>query len=273
MSMVQTNGYSFYYEVRGDGPETIFFINGWLLGTLQFEGVANRLADRFRCVLFDHRNQGRTPMQDVSIVGTETSYEDAVGVLKAVGNPPAHLVGCSMGGWIGIRIAARQPQLVRSLIVMQTSLDAAEDDLAGRDELDAQLSKIERAGFDNDESISMIMNTMYGETYRRSAGEAEIERWRELIHKVDPRIIAPMRGLNTRLGIEFEAGYIKAPTLILSGAEDWFFAPAVHRRIQEAIPGSTMKIIDGAAHSPPVEQPDRVVREIDEFITHVGRAS
>src|SRR2546430_17127928 len=49
--------------------------------------------------------------------------DDAAAVIEQLGIAPCHLVGLSMGGMIGMRLAARRPELVRSLVLLETSAE------------------------------------------------------------------------------------------------------------------------------------------------------
>src|SRR5260370_36175385 len=53
----------------------------------------------------------------------ETLYEDAAALIEALDCAPCHFVGLSMGGFIAMRLAARRPDLVKSLVLLETSPD------------------------------------------------------------------------------------------------------------------------------------------------------
>jgi len=53
----------------------------------------------------------------------ENLYSDAVGFIEALDCAPCHFVGLSTGGFIGLRIGIRRPDLVKSLVLMDTSAD------------------------------------------------------------------------------------------------------------------------------------------------------
>ena len=59
----------------------------------------------------------------------ELVWQDAVALLERSATGPVHFCGLSMGGFVAMRMAARRPDLVRSLILIETSSDAG----AGRE--------------------------------------------------------------------------------------------------------------------------------------------
>lgn len=59
---------------------------------------------------------------------------------------------------------------------------------------------------------------------------------------------------------------IKVPTLILWGDDDRVLPEVIGCRLQKAIHGSTMEIINEAGHIPQEEQPDQVICRINKFL-------
>src|SRR3954449_5018495 len=122
MPTLQVNRATLWYEEHGSGPETVVFAHGLLWSGRMFDAQVAELADRFRCVTFDFRGQGRS---EVTAGGydMDTLAGDAAALIEALGCAPCHFVGLSMGGFIGMRLAARRRELVRSLVLMETSAD------------------------------------------------------------------------------------------------------------------------------------------------------
>ena len=59
---------------------------------------------------------------------------------------------------------------------------------------------------------------------------------------------------------------ITAPTLVLAGAEDLLFTPGECREFAARLPDATLEIIEGAAHSIHMEQPQAFVRSVLGFL-------
>ena len=55
----------------------------------------------------------------------DTLTDDAVALIESLGVAPVHYVGLSMGGFVGQRIAARRPELIRTLSLLDTSAGPA----------------------------------------------------------------------------------------------------------------------------------------------------
>jgi pimeloyl-ACP methyl ester carboxylesterase len=124
------NGAELHYEERGSGPETIVFSHGLLMSGDMFREQVEALSDRYRCVSYDHRGQARSAV-------TETGYDmdsltaDAAALISELGAAPCHFVGLSMGGFIGMRLAIHHRNLLRSLVLMDTSADPEPEENKG----------------------------------------------------------------------------------------------------------------------------------------------
>src|SRR5690606_22536707 len=122
MPMIEVNGTSLYYEDTGAGSETIVFSHGLLWGTEMFAPQIAALRDRYRCIAWDHRGQGRSAADHRHCIGMELLWQDAVALLDKLGVSRVCFVGLSMGGFVAMRVAARNPELVKKLILIETTI-------------------------------------------------------------------------------------------------------------------------------------------------------
>ena len=123
MSTIQVNNVTLYYQSVGSGADTIFFSHGYLMNNTMFNGQIDGFKNHFRCVSFDHRGHGQSEV-------TQDGYEldnlvtDAISLIEALNLGAVHFVGMSTGGFVGMRIALRRPDLLKSLVLMDTSAEA-----------------------------------------------------------------------------------------------------------------------------------------------------
>src|SRR5256885_12625628 len=124
MPEITVNGAKLHVE--DDGPAspraTIVFAHGLLWSSWMFDAQVAALKDRYRCVRFDFRGQGKSEVT-ASGYDMETLAEDAAALIEQMKLAPVHFVGLSMGGFVGMRLAARKPQLLSSLTLLETSAD------------------------------------------------------------------------------------------------------------------------------------------------------
>ena len=114
MPHIEVNGTRLYYEETGDGPETIVFSHGLLMSGDMFAAQVEYFSDRYRCIVYDHRGQARSAVTDRGY-DMDTLTGDAAALLQARVDGPCHFAGLSMGGFVGMRLAIRQPELLKSL--------------------------------------------------------------------------------------------------------------------------------------------------------------
>src|SRR5205823_2727516 len=121
--MLAVNGVRLYYDDTGGSGEPIVFSHGLLWSGRMFEAQVAALRGRYRCITYDHRGQGRSDVPRARSHDMETVTDDAASLIEALGAAPVHFVGLSMGGFVGMRLAARRPELLRSLVLLETSAD------------------------------------------------------------------------------------------------------------------------------------------------------
>lgn len=266
------NGANLWYEEHGAGSETIVFAHGLLWSGRMFDAQVASLSGRYRCVTFDFRGQGRS---EVTAGGydMDTLADDAAALIEALGCAPCHFVGLSMGGFIGMRLAARRPGLIRSLVLMETSADPEPAENAPRYRL---LGGIVRAlgGLGMRLVMPKVMRIMFGRTFLADpAREAERRLWRQRGMENDRLgVTRALRGVIDRKPIYDELGGIAVPTLVMVGDEDVATVPAKAERIRDAIPGARLVVIPGAGHTASVEQADFVNASLAEFLTAAATA-
>ena len=273
MPTIHVNGANLWYEEHGAGPEAVVFAHGLLWSGQMFDAQVAALADRFRCVAFDFRGQGRS---EVTADGydMDTLSDDAAALIDALGCAPCHFVGLSMGGFIGMRLAARRPELVRSLVLMETSADPEPAENAPRYRL---LGRVVRVLGKLGMRLVMgrVMRIMFGRTFLEDpARDAERRLWRERgmdNHRLG--VTRALQGVIERKPVYAELGKIAVPTLVMVGDEDVATVPAKAERLHAAIAGSRLVVIPGAGHISSVEQPELVNAALEGFLASVSPAA
>src|SRR6516164_752589 len=213
------------------------------------------LKERYRCVAFDFRGQGQSEVTHGGY-DMQTLYEDAVALIEQLGCAPCHFLGLSMGGFIGLRLAARHPELLRSLLPLETTADPEPSENVAKYK---QLTFVAR-WFGLGLVVDRVMPVMFGRTFLGDPMRAlERREWRQRMsgnHRLG--ITRATTGVITRQGIESEIDKITVPTLILVGDEDVAVPPVHSQRLHERIAGSRLEIIPREGHTSTVEEPAAV---------------
>jgi 3-oxoadipate enol-lactonase len=263
MPIIRVNGAALYYEEHGTGSETIVFAHGLLWSCRMFDAQVAQFKEHYRCVAFDFRGQGQSEVTR-SGYDMETLYEDAIALIEQLGCAPCHFLGLSMGGFIGLRLAARHPEFLRSLILLETTADPEPSENVAKYK---QLTFVAR-WFGLGLVVDRVMPVMFGRTFLTDPARSEERReWRQRMsvnHRLG--ITRATTGVITRQGIESEIDNITVPTLILVGDEDVAVPPVHSQRLHEHIAGSRLEIIPRAGHTSTVEEPTAVNGAITNFL-------
>jgi 3-oxoadipate enol-lactonase len=268
MPKIQVNGAQIYYEDHGSGPETIVFAHGLLWSGRMFDHQVDALKNRYRCITFDFRGQGQS---QVTAAGydMDTLGEDAAALIEALTCAPCHFLGLSMGGFVAMRLAIRRPDLIKSLMLIETSADPEPPENIGRYRL---LNFIARwLGLKL--VADRVMAIMFGRKFLTDPARAKMrQEWRQrLIANQRIGITRAVRGVITREGIEDRLDKIKVPTLIIVGDQDVATVPAKAQRMQARIQGSKLVVIPGAGHTSTVEEPEAVNAALTEFLNRQAK--
>jgi 3-oxoadipate enol-lactonase len=116
-----------YYKISGSGDQTIVLLRGlarWSEHWLDFDA---RLSEQgFRVIAVDNRGFGRS-----SALEKRTSFtidelaDDVAQIISREAPSGAHIVALSLGAMIGLSLATNKPQLVRSLMMVNSSVGAS----------------------------------------------------------------------------------------------------------------------------------------------------
>jgi pimeloyl-ACP methyl ester carboxylesterase len=173
----------------GDPP--LLLLNGGF-GTLQnWDRVVRRLAGKYRAVRFDARGRGRSGRSaDYSVRG---AVDDVGRVIEATGLQRPILVGWSHGATIAVRYAARHPERVAGLVLVDGAYPIAMFDEAGKQKVRAQFRR-----------LGWIMRIMaaFGRSARMSPAESA-------------DVVIGMDAVNGELGPDFAA--LECPTVYVVG--------------------------------------------------------
>jgi len=263
MPRIAVRGAGLHYEEHGAGPETIVFAHGLLWSGRLFDRQVEALAPRYRCVSFDFRGHGRS---EVTADGydMDSLAADAAGLIEALGCTPCHFAGLSMGGFVGMRLAIRQPSLLRSLILLETSADPEPEASHRRYRRLTVAARWVGLGV----LARPVMRIIFGRKFLGDPARAALREQcrRELASNDRMGIIRAATGVIDREGIYEQLDRIATPTLILVGDQDLATPPARSERIHDRIAGSRLQVLPGAGHTSTIEEPAAVNAAIADFL-------
>jgi pimeloyl-ACP methyl ester carboxylesterase len=254
-----------YVEQIGEGPD-VLLLGGLTDPVESWQLQLDMLSDRYRLTALDNRGAGRTPLPEEPL-SVPMMADDAAAVLRALEVPAAHVAGFSGGSLIAQELALRNPELVRSLVLMST--------FARPDAYLLAAARFWRWLADVAPSEREMLEAFFLWVYTpRAHADGMVEQIIEeaLVYPHPQSTEAFQAQLDGFMGHDAldRLLQITAPTLVLAGEVDVMIPPRFGRAVAEAIPGARFEVMPGEAHQPFQEVPDVWNARVDAFWREVG---
>jgi pimeloyl-ACP methyl ester carboxylesterase len=251
-AIVRVAGKDVQLFTGGEGPP-LLYLHG--AGMFRWMPIHDRLATRRRVHLPVHPGFGASQGRD-EIEAMEDLVFHTLDVMDALGLARADVVGLSLGGWLAAELAVRHPERVERLVLV----DAAGTRVPGVERPDLFLAPPPRAReLLFAEPSSTLATTLVPDVMPPERMEQAL-LGREAAARLLWNTHVAYRKLTSRLG------RIKAPTLIVWGAQDRLLPLALGEAYHRGIAGSTMTVIERCGHLPPFEQPERFAEAVLAFL-------
>lgn len=262
--LASVNNTTLYYEDVGTG-EPIVFSHGLLWDAGMFKEIAASLSTEFRCISYDHRGQGRSAEHDADEISIDLLCDDAISLIESLNLGPVHFCGHSMGGFVAIQLAKRRPDLLRSVVLCNTSADA---ECAAKKFQYGVLNLFCRL-FGPASVTDLVMPIMHSKKFLGDKSRASERRSiRNAIATNRRTIWRAVNGVLNRPCQREHLSKINIPALILAGAEDVMRLPDEAERMVNAIAGATLEVHE-SGHMLPVEEPAYVCMRIRSFLQRI----
>jgi len=248
-----------HHAVEGPADAPVLLL-GNSLGTslAMWDRVRPLLVDQVRVVGFDHRGQGASP-EPPGPYAIEELGADVLALLDTLGAQRATYCGVSIGGMVGLWLAAHAPERVDRLVACCTSAHL------GPPEPWIERARVVReAG-----STAPIADAVVARWVTPAFAAAHLEvtdELRAMLLASPPEGYAACCAALARVDLRASLGGVTAPTLVVAGTQDEAI-PAEHsERIAGGIPGARLVRLE-AAHIPMAERPQQVA---DLILGHLG---
>jgi 3-oxoadipate enol-lactonase len=261
------DGCELYYELRGSGPLLTFVSTIYVVGTA-WRSFTGRLAQDHQILSYDLRNQGASTGDAGSFL---RHAEDLRSLLDGLGVDRTYLVGTSISTLICRDFAVRYGDRVAGLILTGPPFSPWGSSRRRR-VTKSWLAALEyggpRALFD------LLYPLVFGDKALGEGGSGAYLALRERFLAINTA-----NQLRANLTDSLEADddiaslrTITAPTLLLTGDDDFLVARSTLEEIARAMPRATVEIFAECGHLPYFEQPDRFQDSISRFVAAVEGA-
>jgi len=267
MPQANVNGVRLYYKAQGHG-EALIMIPGMGAGHTTWFRQLPALKTHFKVVTFDPRSIGRSDRPEHPY-GFRALADDVVGLMDYLGIRRAHVLGQSLGGVVAQEVAMDYPDRVIKLMLVSSTVAGGDASLTnpalieqfghreGATEVD--LSKVNTR-----KTMSVLIGLSFDKWAYRTAmqGLSRFFVKPEMFDGLSDQLRA-IAGHSTvdRLHL------IKAPTLVITGAEDRIVSPRASEMLAAGIHNAKLVMIKGGSHGFNVEMASRLNREVVDFLT------
>jgi 3-oxoadipate enol-lactonase len=216
------------------------------------------LGERFRLLRFEHRGHGGSPAPPGPYTVGELAA-DVIALLDGFGVRTASYCGISLGGMIGMWLAAHAPERIDALGLCCTSAYLPPADFwTGR------------AAQARTEGMASLSEQVVGRWFTpafRAGDPATVAGFVTTVEGVDPEGYAGCCEAIAALDLRSSLGQISAPVLVVAGAEDPATPPWRGAQIASAVGGSRLRVIRGGSHLANVSQPGEVTAALLAHLT------
>jgi 3-oxoadipate enol-lactonase len=248
-----------HYEVAGPPDAPVLVLGGSLGTTLHmWQPLLDRLGERYRVVRYDHRGHGGSPVPPGPYT-VDGLGRDVLAVLDALELDRVLYCGLSLGGMVGMWLAAHAPDRVRRLALLCTAahLPPAEGWLTRA----AQV----RAG-----GTGSIAGTVLARWFTApylTAHADDVAGYRTMLAGVPAEGYAGCCEAIAAMDLRPLLPRITAATLVVAGLADPATPPDLGAQIAGAVPGARFAVVENAAHLAAVERPEAVARLVVEHLS------
>ncbi len=256
MPRIALNDVSLYYESTGHG-QPLVFIHGLGSSTRDWEAQVPKFAKACQVITFDQRGHGQSdkPAGPYTI---SMFAADTANLLRALGVQSAHIVGLSLGGGVAFQLALDEPQLVKTLVIVNSG-PVGMNTPELRQEIDRRVGIVQQMG------MRAMGEALSKNLFPKEEHAAErltfVERWAEN----DPRAyIDALRSLQD-WSVMDKLGAIECPTLVISADQD--YTPVAFKELYvKRMPNAELAVIADARHATPMERPQEFNAVLARFL-------
>jgi 3-carboxy-cis,cis-muconate cycloisomerase len=243
----------------GDGDGPVLLLGGSLGTTLaMWEPQLPALAAGRRVIRFDHRGHRGSPVPEGPYTIADIGG-DVIALMDRLGIARADYAGVSLGGMVGLWLAVHAPERIGRLIVICSAPDTLNPG-AFRERARA----VRTAGTTEPIASAVVVN-WFTEEYAAAHPDVVAAHRRMIVDTPAEGYAScceAVAGHDVAAGL----GAVRAPTLVIAGAQDRAIPAAQGERISHAIPGARFELLDPASHLASVERADAVNRLIAEHL-------
>jgi 3-oxoadipate enol-lactonase len=228
-----------------------------------WDAFARELGEAHPVLRYDHRGHGGSAVP-AGPYTLDALVDDAARLIREWGRGPVVFIGLSMGGMVGQGLAIRHPELVKALVLANTT--ARYPEAAGA----AWQQRIAAVGQGGMAAVADMVVERYLHAGYRADEPAATAALRQTLLRSDAAGYAA--ACHAVAGVDWldRLGEVKVPTLVIAGELDAGATPEMARAIADRIPGAKLELLKDASHLSVWEQPQAFSAAVRGFLKRVA---
>ena len=263
---IKANGVRLRVTETGQGP-TLVLLHGLFMDHTTWDHVSEELGRQYRVVAPDLPGFGQSekPPESRFPYGINAFADAVVDLYAGLELGRAIMVGHALGGAVAITLAARHPELISRLVLIDALCYAAPQDLASRVALAPLIGGFAFKQLWGKSAFKAYFKESYLSRDARLPS-ARLDSYYEVFNTPAARAsaLATLRATRDTRAVVAHIARISTPTLVIWGSEDTLYPAALGHRMSREIPHAGFQLV-GAGHVPQEEQPSEVVEAIVRF--------
>jgi pimeloyl-ACP methyl ester carboxylesterase len=258
MPILRIRDIHLYYETTGQG-EPLLFIHGLGSSTRDWERQVAFFCRRYQVITFDVRGHGKSdkPPGPYSV---RLFAADAGALIEALGLDRVHVVGISMGGMIAFQLAIDAPNVVKSLVIVNSGPEFVIRTLKERLGILQRLLIVRLLGMGKMGQV--LGKRLFPEPEQEHLREVLIERWAE---NDKGAYLASFRAI-VGWSVVAHLGEIRCPVLVVAADQD--YTPVSFKEAYAAkLPHAELAIISRSRHLSPIDRPEEFNEALITFLS------
>ena len=264
MPTFNNQGFSIgYTSLEKSFDRNVLFIHGnlaskeWWYPSME---IMKAKAGKGTLLAADWRGYGESKgIESVGEIDFETCASDFIALLEDQKLSDVHLVGHSTGGMIAMMAVLQKPDLFKSLTLL---------DSVGATGLELELPKEQVLAHFNNMSIDKdYCQMVLAATIKNcKTDDSSFQKLFEITWNCDKAMWqGVIEVLSEKIDFTAKMNQLTLPTLILHGDEDVVLPMKMAEHTHSLLPQSILKVMDGQGHSMNMENPKRLVSELESF--------
>lgn len=264
MPFVTANTVQLYYEIHGQGSQSLLLLPGLTRDSRIWRWILPELSKHFRVVCMDNRCTGRSDKPDEPFTIADMA-EDVYQMMQALDIAHAHVLGHSMGGFIAQQLAVTHPEVIDKLILVGTDkgLDSEEAKIYLQERIDFL-----RSGREISEAeVASLKKWLYAQAFLDDAARVQkIAAWDAENPHPQPTF-ATLRQAEACMDFHLgeQVNGISHPALVIHGEEDRIFPVADGQALAKNLDAECIVLHD-VGHMVPLEAAQSLNQAVLDFI-------